>query len=764
MQATTTIAVDSRDSRGRSWRVTLAGRFCVADCDGRDVTPKSRKARAIVAHLAARAGQRIARDHLINLFWGDRFEAQARLSLRQALFEIRKCGGERLINSDREHLWIDPALVEVVGDVGEPLPGLSGISVEFDDWLAIERQRRANGQCAQLKSRAEQLLEAGDAPAALLVAEEMREIDPLNDAWLRLALEAEFRAGNLCAVQKRFNDFSELLQRELGVAPAAETVALKERLVAELTKKPSQGANDQAAAADRPAGELQLPRELTALATGRAVWRDRLAIAAVLSILALLLVAFWEYSSARQERSRAQDMSEFMLGDLKDQIQSTGKLNAIAGVASRVAAYYQGKRNSDLSDPELRQRSRALGLLGEVQNQLGNTDAAARLFTRAADGTSEAIRRKPDDPQRLFDHAQNVFWLGELARKRGDMDKAEARYREYKRLADRMTALDPDSLKWRMEVMYANENIGIALYGKRQFGEAARRFQSALAPMESVASINGPKSEYQVAIANAMGWLADALRAKGDLVSATAVRQRQANYITKALTRDRDDVVLRQRLVPAREGLGVLFNERGMLEAATEQFRLALAEADRLVTIEPGNADSIDLATNVRFELAANLLALGRRGEAASEVASGCRAAAALLNRDSKVLRWLDLKTACLSMRARIAFASGAYAQALAMADQALAEARAQRGGDQIRARYRIAAAARLAGDIRNRAGDTAGARAVWSAALGQLPAHVTERPREMNERTQLLRRLGRTEESRQLALRLASMQFNDSR
>ena len=93
--------------------------------------------------------------------------------------------------------------------------------------------------------------------------------------------------------------------------------------------------------------------------------------------------------------------------------------------------------------PRLLQRSRALSLTAEVSYQRGNLDTAMRLYREAMAGTDEAIRRNPQDPQRLFDHAQNVFWVGDIALRRGDQRGAETAAREYKRLALSMVALDP---------------------------------------------------------------------------------------------------------------------------------------------------------------------------------------------------------------------------------------------------------------------------------------------------------------------------------
>lgn len=119
--------------------------------------------------------------------------------------------------------------------------------------------------------------------------------------------------------------------------------------------------------------------------------------------------------------------------------------------------------------------------------------------------------------------------------------------------------------------------------------------------------------------------------------------------------------------------------------------------------------------------------------------------------------------TLCLSLRARLALAAESSADALQLAQRAVSAARQERSGDQIKDQYAIAAELRLLGDVRRRAGDEIGARAAWSDGLDILPANVIERPGEMHERAQLLKRLGRADEAKPIVAKLATIGFRQS-
>ena len=216
-------------------------------------------------------------------------------------------------------------------------------------------------------------------------------------------------------------------------------------------------------------------------------------------------------------------------------------------------------------------------------------------------------------------------------------------------------------------------------------------------------------------------------------------------------------------LIPAHQALGILYSERGDSERGIEELRLAAAEAGRLLPVEPDNVVWIGFAASARLQLARALLAERRFAEASEQARLGCALATQMRERNANLARARTLQASCLAVRAEIALKSGATAAALALAEQAVTAAQAQRSGDAVMDRYTLAAAYRLLGDVRRRMGDGAGASGAWAVGLAQLPGNVSERPWEMNERSELLRRLGRADEVRPLAARLTAIGYRST-
>jgi tetratricopeptide (TPR) repeat protein len=473
----------------------------------------------------------------------------------------------------------------------------------------------------------------------------------------------------------------------------------------------------------------------------------------------LAIFAFDKRDEARDQRREAEGLVGFMLGDLREELEPIGKLKALDAVGSRALAYYQKQDKTELSDDGLAQRSRALNLLGQIANSRANPDAALARYREAWRSTAELVDRSPNDPQRLFDHAQNVFWIGEIARKRGQAAQAEIAYRQYKSLADRMVAAEPGNPKWRMEVLYAKENLGISIYNQRRFDEAARIFESSIEPMQLLAATDSGNADYQKEVSTLLAWLADTFRSQGQFDRAIATREQELSFLRRLVDSGRSDVVFREHLIPAFQALGNLLISKGNFEGAMKQFRLSVSEADRLVPVEPDNAYWRGLRAQARLDLAKTLLAVDRPAEAIGQAQAGCDDARRVLRRDPSTA-WRSLKTACLSVRARLALTNNAPADALRLAALALASARSERSADAIRDRFGIAAEQRLLGDIRLRAGNKDGAKSAWSEGLATLPTSGIERPWEMNERAELLSRLGRGVEAKPIFAKLAVVGF----
>jgi tetratricopeptide (TPR) repeat protein len=374
-------------------------------------------------------------------------------------------------------------------------------------------------------------------------------------------------------------------------------------------------------------------------------------------------------------------------------------------------------------------------------------------------GTAEAIRRDPSDPQRLFEHAQNVFYVGQIALTRGELDEAAMQFAEYKRLADQMVSLDPNNMKYRMEVQNASADLGTVRLRQRQFGQAAALFGQALRTIEALATADPKNRDYQESLVEALTWSADAERDAGHIDEAISLRERHVALLTGLLSRT-GDVAFRQRLVGAERKLGLLYATRDQNDLAEQHARAAVSQGDAVVAIEPNNSKWLEYSGFAKNNLAYILAITGKTDEAARQIDSSCAIISRLIAKDPKLTDWHVDYRECWIVKGYIAYAKGANADAVNAAEQALRIGASIKSSDPGSDAFAMARAYRLLGDAKNGLGDKAAAAAAWNAAFRSLPQVPAERPIETQEHAIILQRLGRIAQAQQLSQRLSAIGY----
>ena len=480
-------------------------------------------------------------------------------------------------------------------------------------------------------------------------------------------------------------------------------------------------------------------------------------VAGMLATSGLAYTAIQARDEARDQRREADKLVGFMLGDLREKLEPIGRLDVLDSVGAKALAYYESQDKSDLSDAALAQRSRALTLMGQMANTRGDLNGALRRYREAMAGTSEAVRRSPDDPQRLFDHAQNVFWVGYIDYQRGNLDRAANAFREYRRLADRMIALAPGKADYRLERIYADSTLGTVLMDQRHYRAAADLFQQLVAQGEALVAANPDNLDYQKQRSSALAWLADARENSGQLDEALAHRERQLGLLKQMWAAHPGDVWIKREELATRRSMTRLFASRGQMREAFEQASLNSTVLAFLMKTEPNNTEWVETGAIVSLDQAELQLAAGRMAEAEAASQSGCAAAQKLAARDSTVAKWrTSLQFKCGIVRARLALHDGDTAGALTQARQLLTLARA--GPNPVTRALDAATASLLLGASLKASGQGEAARGAWRAAADAWPKGIEEAPRDLARKAILFDLAGR--DSAPIRKRLAEIGY----
>jgi DNA-binding SARP family transcriptional activator/predicted ATPase len=214
---------------------------------------QSGKALALLGYLIAQR-QALSRGHLTDLFWQDLPEKRGRANLSWTLHKLSSAL-PGCLKADRHTVrfqcpdgcWVDVDAFEALAARGDAASlaeaaalyrntFLHGLSLdgcaEYELWLVGERER--------WRGRAERVLSAliayhsrqGECAEALRYARRLLALAPWREETHRQVMRLLAKRGQRGAALAQYEACRRALEAELGVAPAAETVALYEQIVA----------------------------------------------------------------------------------------------------------------------------------------------------------------------------------------------------------------------------------------------------------------------------------------------------------------------------------------------------------------------------------------------------------------------------------------------------------------------------------------------------------------------------------------------------
>ena len=540
-------------------------------------------------------------------------------------------------------------------------------------------------------------------------------------------------------------DLTGLIERLKAAAPAARPTAVEaaERL-AWIRDKPQRRLRRIAAAA------LVAVAILGAVKYTLDLRRERAAAVAA-------------QQEAERRRGQAEDLVQFMLGDLRGRLEPVGRLDALDGVADKALDYFASLDEEELTDADLFRRSKALTQIGEVRVAQGDLAAAERSLLEAHRQAAGLTARQPENGEWLMGLGAIEFWLGNIHWLRGDLAAAERRFQAYLRVADHLVSLDGDDPDWRLEQAYAHSNLGSVQQARGDHAGALGHFRLTVDAKRELVRVDAANAGWQKELASSLSWLGEALLGQGELAEARAQYEAGRDILQRLVTAEPDNTQFRYMLAIAHNKVASVAEMLGETAEAERGFEVSLALDRALAELDPANADWAR-------EVAISHQRLGRvvASRAPAEGIRHLRRSAEMLDAQlaadaTNTERRMDVaRTRTELGRALLAAGEAAAAEreiraalaALATADPASAED-ARRSAAEAEARA-------VLGDVLAAAGRRGEARAEWEAAAAALAplARDSRDPRVLAPLAHSLVRLDRRAESSAALARLQGSGF----
>ncbi len=380
------------------------------------------------------------------------------------------------------------------------------------------------------------------------------------------------------------------------------------------------------------------------------------AVAVASAVLAIIMTGLSVFAlrarnDAQRQHEQAEGLIEFMLVDLRKKLEPVGRLDVLDAVGEKALAHYDTQDGESLDANSLGHRSRALHLIGEIRQNRGNLGEALTAYERAAGTTAQLLKRAPDNPQRIFDHAQSVFWVGNVARERAQPKDAERAFLQYRDLAQQLVRIDPVKREWQIETAYAAENIGITMLDDSRPKEALAYLEESRTTMTKLLSA---QPELAFVIGHTFGWIALAHERMGAYEQAIEKQQGKQALFRSVPDANKNQQILRG-LQNAEHEISRMELARGRVEMAETHALASVALAEKMAAVDTENLFWLSESSWARLLLAEVQLALGKRLAAREAIERTRPDVARLLASDATKIAWqVGLSGSALALTAEI--------------------------------------------------------------------------------------------------------------
>ncbi|MBV8518644.1 MAG: serine/threonine protein kinase [Acidobacteria bacterium] len=465
-------------------------------------------------------------------------------------------------------------------------------------------------------------------------------------------------------------------------------------------------------------------------------------------------------AEAEHRRAQAEDLINFMVGDLRTKLEPVGRLDVLNDVATKALQYVGESSTDHMSGEELVAHSKALNQLGEVRMGQGKLSAAVPLFRAALDRAQIAVRREPKNDEAKFALALSRFWLANSYRLQNDVPHAFEHARQYLSLTSDLAAREPENDKYQLEASYAHSMVGLLLEAQGDYKGAIAEYETTLAIKNAEAARHPADDTAKEDVAKTLNKLAFALQQSGDMAGARREFETELSVRKELLARNPQQMRWKQDLAVCHSYLASLLTDLGEDDLALEHRLACVRINSELVNFDASNTMWQRNLAIARSSLARQWLGRGELLRALSEVRAAEDENRTLLATDGKRSLWRRDATKIKAVDALVLLAMNRTDAARAKAEEAV---RDTEGVTDIPSKLELAGAYLTLGSIQNAQHRAALARESWTRAASLLDgAQSASDVVALSIRARALMALGRRDDAASVIAHLGQLGYRN--
>jgi tetratricopeptide (TPR) repeat protein len=310
-----------------------------------------------------------------------------------------------------------------------------------------------------------------------------------------------------------------------------------------------------------------------------------LAIAALTVLLAINAVI--ARNEAEKQHAQAEDLINFMLDDLRGQLQKIGRLDVFESVSDKALEYFAAQPYGNASEHTLSQRAKNLRQIGDVRMEQGNSKAALEAFNESLLIMEQLAKSDATNMDAQIGLANSLFYVGYVYLQRGELQEARSIFEQVIPIVDGVAAQEPGKTSWLVERAYAHTNLGRVLELEGAYEEAFAVYHAVMDINQRLVELQPDNPEWQLELGFAHNNLGKLVTALGHLDEAENYFRRDLEIKQQLFESDSSHNINRSYLAVSQYFLGQLLVARGqyvkaesLLVSAQKHF-LFLSDVDQ---------------------------------------------------------------------------------------------------------------------------------------------------------------------------------------
>ncbi|MDJ0840305.1 MAG: hypothetical protein QNK37_27595 [Acidobacteriota bacterium] len=343
-----------------------------------------------------------------------------------------------------------------------------------------------------------------------------------------------------------------------------------------------------------------------------ALRRSGLRLALGLTVVSLVLAVFSFISrqgTIRQmertelRRAQAEQLIEFMLTDLKEKLDSVGRLDVLENVGAEAMAYFETLSEAELTGDSLARKVRAMHRIGEVRYLQNDKKGALEIFDRALSNAKALAQRDPLHSDWHMLLVTSYFWMANVHQADYNAAAGLPYCEAYQEVAERMYQAYPDDPDWQFELTCAYQNMTVALRALNRIPEALEMAQRNTQLARELWEQSKDDLSLKRDLADSLNWRGILFR-HSDISAAVADHKASVKLLQEIAATEPKNMEYQTNLQDAQRILAKSYRFDCRPEQALNHDKQALETIKQLVAHDPTNADWSDAYTQVHVTIA----------------------------------------------------------------------------------------------------------------------------------------------------------------